>query len=63
MFLGILFILLPLLLILYSIVDILRAEFKNENSKLLWIIIVLVAPVLGSIIYLGAGDSFKVPRY
>jgi len=42
----------PFLLIIYCIVDILRSEFKTVIMKLVFLVLVLFAPFLGSIIYL-----------
>lgn len=50
----------PLILALICLVDILRADFKDGTKKLLWVVIVLVAPVLGALIYLLFGRRQKV---
>lgn len=42
----------PVLLIIYCIVDILRSEFKTGIMKLVFLALVLFAPFIGSIIYL-----------
>jgi hypothetical protein len=42
----------PALLILYCLVDILRSDFKTSLMKVVFLILVLFAPFLGSIIYL-----------
>jgi hypothetical protein len=55
-------ILLPFALTLFCLVDIVRSEFKDNTTKLLWVIIVLVAPFIGSIIYLIIGRKHKVLR-
>ena len=56
----IILILIVLCLPLYCIVDIIRSKFQNPNANILWIIAVLVAPVIGSLIYLTWGRSQKV---
>lgn len=38
-------------LFIFSLVDILKSSFDN-NNKLIWILVVLLVPVLGSILYL-----------
>ncbi len=53
-------ILIVLLLPLYCILDIIRSEFQTPNANILWIIVVLVAPAIGSIIYLAWGRSQKI---
>ncbi len=51
---------LPFALTLYCIMDIFRSKFKDSNSRLLLLLIVLLAPFIGSIIYLFIGKSYKV---
>lgn len=48
-------------LILFGIValDIVRNTGLNQNTKLLWIIIVLLAPIIGALIYLLWGRNNK----
>ncbi|MBB6326465.1 hypothetical protein FHS59_002093 [Algoriphagus iocasae] len=36
----------------YCLVDIIRSEFKDPNMKLIWILIILFAQVIGPIAYL-----------
>ena len=50
----------PLILGLICLVDIIRSEFKGNSTKLIWVLIVLFAPVLGSLIYLLFGKGQKV---
>ena len=50
-------IVLPILLIgaiitIWALVDILKSNFKDSNSKLIWVIIVLVANLIGSLVWL-----------
>ena len=42
-------------LYIYCLADCIRNNRLTGNSKLLWVIIILVAPFLGSIIYLAVG--------
>ena len=44
----------PVLLV-YCIVDIVQSNYKNPTEKLIWILVVLFAPCLGSLIYLAVG--------
>jgi len=50
------FVLLPFVM---AFIDILRSEFEH-NNKLIWIIAVLLAPVIGSIAYLLIGKKQKI---
>lgn len=42
----------PFLLTIYCVVDLIRSDFKDTNTKLLFLILVLIAPLIGSIVYL-----------
>jgi hypothetical protein len=46
------------LLIVVTILDLLKSRIPT-NTKLLWLIVILLAPVLGSIIYLLVGRNNK----
>ena len=52
---GLLVILLPV----FAIVDILRNRKVNENEKVLWIILIIIIPILGAIIYFLAGPQHR----
>lgn len=59
-FLIVLLILLPVILLpLIALIDILRCQFYG-NDKLLWVIIVLIFPIFGSILYFILGSRNKV---
>ncbi|SKB69358.1 PLDc N-terminal domain-containing protein [Daejeonella lutea] len=49
----------PLILTLYCLIDIMRSTFSDSVNKILWVIIVLLAPLIGSILYLVWGRSQK----
>ncbi|MBC7400305.1 MAG: PLDc_N domain-containing protein [Mucilaginibacter sp.] len=48
------------LLTLYCLVDIVRSDFKDSATKIIWALIVFFAPIFGSIIYLVIGRQSKV---
>jgi hypothetical protein len=53
------FILIPFLFILLALVDILRSEFTEPNNKIIWVIVVLLLPLLGSLLYFLIGRNQK----
>ncbi|MDX5427367.1 MAG: PLD nuclease N-terminal domain-containing protein [Bacteroidota bacterium] len=55
------FISLVLLLPLIALIDILRNDFENSN-KLIWVLIVLLFPFLGAILYFIIGSKQKIPK-
>lgn len=46
-------------LIVYTLMDLLKSNLPT-NTKLLWLIVILIAPILGSIIYLIAGRNKQI---
>ncbi|MGV3762028.1 PLDc N-terminal domain-containing protein [Parapedobacter sp.] len=42
-------------LYIYCLIDCIRNNRLQGNSKLLWLIIILIAPFIGSLIYLAIG--------
>jgi len=50
--LGLIFLIIWGLLSLYTLINIFRTHKVNEGSKILWIIIIIVVPILGSLTYL-----------
>ena len=50
----------PLLFWIIPIIDIMRNEFKG-NIKIEWILVVLLLPVFGGILYLLIGRGQKIP--
>lgn len=58
-----LFLLIYSILWIYCLVDIIRSEFKDPNMKIIWIVIILFAQVIGAIVYLAMGKSTKITTY
>jgi len=44
----------------FALIDIVRSDFKESNTKIMWVLIVLLLPLLGSIMYFTIGRSQKV---
>jgi hypothetical protein len=51
--------LLVLLLPLTALVDILRSNFSKAENKIIWVLIVIFLPLLGSILYFIMGRNQK----
>ncbi len=41
------------------IVDIIRSDFKDSNSKLIWMVLVIGLPLIGSLLYFAIGTDQK----
>lgn len=52
-------VLFPVILIVYCLLDITRSTFQDSANKIIWAIIVLLAPVIGSLAYLIWGRKQK----
>lgn len=44
----------------FCIIEIVRSEFKSTNDKIIWLILVLWLPVLGSLLYIGIGRKNRM---
>lgn len=49
----------PLILIIIALIDILKNQHINVNTKILWFILLILAPVIGALIYLFWGRYQK----
>ncbi|MBX6379412.1 PLDc N-terminal domain-containing protein [Thermoflavifilum aggregans] len=52
--------LLTLILWIWALVDIIRSRFESDTTKIIWIVVVILLPVLGSILYLIIGRNQRV---
>ena len=55
-----LFALSSILLTIIALVDVLRSEFRGQNDKLIWIIVILFSNVLGSLLYFFIGRNQRI---
>lgn len=44
---------------IYALVDLVRSEFRNSHDKLIWLLLILFAPVIGTFLYLSMGKRSK----
>jgi hypothetical protein len=47
------------ILVIYTLIDLLKSNMPT-NTKLLWLILILIAPILGSIIYFVLGKTNRI---
>jgi hypothetical protein len=50
----------PFLMMVLALVDILRSDFEQSSNKLVWTIVVILLPFIGSLIYFLIGRNQKV---
>lgn len=48
-----------LILWVYAIVDVLKGTFQGSATKLLWLIVIIIFPILGALLYLLFGRKNK----
>ena len=54
------FILLPSIFWIIALIDILKSDFRDTNDKIIWALVVIFLPVIGSILYFLIGKSQKI---
>jgi len=47
-------------LIIFCLLDAVKATFKDSATKIVWVLLILFAPFLGSILYLVIGRNSKI---
>lgn len=47
---------------IWSIVDVVRSNFKKESDKIVWLIVVLSLQLMGTILYMIYGVKQKLPK-
>jgi hypothetical protein len=55
-----LFIAAPLVLWLWALIDLLRSNFSDSITKLIWAVVIIFIPLLGALLYLLIGRNQKV---
>ena len=55
-----LFALLCLGLWIWALLDIVKSDFKDQNGKLIWCLLVIFLPFIGTILYFAIGKDQKV---
>jgi len=61
MFIALLIPVLAIVLLIWALVDILKSEFTGSN-KIIWVVVVLLLPLLGSILYFAIGTKQKIVK-
>lgn len=49
----------PFILWIWALVDILKSRFETETTKIIWILVVLLLPFLGMVLYFFIGTNQK----
>lgn len=57
---ALLFLVLPLIIIAWALIDVLRSDFQNDSNKIIWVLVILFLPFLGSILYFIIGRKQRI---
>ena len=52
------FVIISFILLIYSLIDLLKSTFK-KNYMLIWLIVLILIPFIGSLLYLNIGRKQK----
>ena len=53
-------ILLIILLPLFALLNLLKSSFKSEADKIIWLIVIIFIPIIGSILYFNLSPKQKL---
>lgn len=54
-------IVLPLIYV-FTLIDIIRSQFESDMTKLIWVLVVIFMPLLGTLLYLAIGRGQRVNK-
>lgn len=57
---SLLFLVIPLIIIAWALIDVLRSNFQNDSNKIIWVLVILFLPFLGSILYFIIGRKQRI---
>jgi len=46
----------------YALYDCLKSTFKEPNQKLIWLVLIILVPYLGPVMYIGLSKKGKLKR-
>jgi hypothetical protein len=44
---------------LWALIDLLKSEFENSSNKIIWLLVIILLPIIGSLLYLFVGKGQK----
>lgn len=54
------FFLIPAVLWIIALIDVLKSDFKDSINKLIWVLVIILFPIVGAIIYFMIGKKQKI---
>ena len=52
----------PLVFILMALLDVLKNEFDPQINKVIWVLVIILMPLLGAILYYAIGRAQRTGR-
>lgn len=52
----------PAILTIYCLVDVFRSQFVDNNSRILFLLLILFVPIIGGILYLAMRSNYVKPK-
>lgn len=49
-------------MILFALIDIIRSRFESDMTKLIWVLVVIFMPFLGTLVYLAIGRGQRISK-
>lgn len=59
--LFVVFILLATGIWIFALVDVIKSSFRNENEKLIWVLIIIFTGFIGAILYYAISEGKRKP--
>lgn len=48
---------------IFALIDVVRSDFRGNNDKIIWLLLVILLPFLGTILYFVIGQSQKLDAH
>ncbi|MBO3697492.1 PLDc N-terminal domain-containing protein [Fabibacter sp. E12] len=61
-FMLIILYIIPFIFVVMALIDVIRSEFRGSNDKLIWVLVIILMPVIGSILYYFFGRKQKISQ-
>ena len=50
----------PLIFVLIALIDVLKNEFDPQINKVIWVLVIILVPLLGAILYYAIGRAQRI---
>lgn len=60
LFILLLLFIIPFVLWLWALIDVLKSDFKDSSTKVMWLLVLVLIPVVGWILYFAIGRSQRL---